>query len=170
MKLTAYSLDNPLPTYQIRAVYDDSTIRVYQAYANEIADTALAAGRFVSPPFSMTRMTWVKPSFLWMIYRSGWAQKDARQVRVLAIDITREGFDWALANACLSACPSHGAQEDWRRRKDAMPNVVQWDPEKDIFLQPLPHRFVQIGIGAAVVPAYVNDWIKGIEGYDASGR
>lgn len=163
MRLTSYPLDKPLPTYQIRAAYDDDTIRVYQAYSNDIADAALANGTFASPPFSMTRMTWIKPSFLWMMYRSGWAQKDARQVRILALDITRTGFDWALANACLSACPPHVSLDDWRRRKDAMPNVVQWDPEKNIYLQPLPHRSVQIGIGAAAVQAYVHDWIKRVE-------
>jgi hypothetical protein len=27
------------------------------------------------PPFKVDRMTWVKPSFLWMTYRSGWATK-----------------------------------------------------------------------------------------------
>ncbi|WP_458785448.1 DUF4291 family protein [Vallitalea sediminicola] len=25
--------------------------------------------------FKLNRMTWVKPSFLWMMYRSGWAKK-----------------------------------------------------------------------------------------------
>ncbi|MGV3550510.1 DUF4291 domain-containing protein [Rhizobium sp.] len=163
MRLTPYTINESLPIFQIRAAYTDSSIRVYHAYSDDIADAALKAGTFVSPPFSMTRMTWIKPSFLWMMYRSGWAQKDMRQVRVLAIDIGREGFDWALANACLSACPPHMSQEDWRKRKTAMPNVVQWDPEKDIFLQPLPHRSVQIGIGAAAVPAYVQEWIKSVE-------
>lgn len=163
MRLTPYAFDQPLPIYQIRAAYDDNLIRVYQAYSNEIADSALANGTFVSPPFAMTRMTWIKPSFLWMMYRSGWAQKDVRQVRILALDITRKGFDWALANACLSACPPHVLPDDWRRRKDAMPNVVQWDPEKNIYLQPLPHRSVQVGIGAAAVQAYVHDWIQRVE-------
>jgi hypothetical protein len=162
MRLTPYTIENPLPTYQIRAAFDARTIRVYQAYSDEIADAALPNGTFVSPPFSMTRMTWIKPSFLWMMYRSGWAQKDARQARVLAIDLTREGFDWALANACLSACPVHMSHEEWRRRKDAVPNVVQWDPEKDIFLTPQSHRSVQIGIGASVVKTYVHDWIQQI--------
>lgn len=48
------------PVRQIRAVYDDKTLRVYQAYSDAIADTALHHGRFVSPPFSMTRMTWIE--------------------------------------------------------------------------------------------------------------
>ena len=52
----------------IYAVFDDKTIRVYQAYNDEIADEALKLGRFGSK-FSLTRMTWIKPSFLWMMYR-----------------------------------------------------------------------------------------------------
>jgi hypothetical protein len=68
-----------IPKRQIRAVYDTDTIRVYQAYSDVIADAALMNGFFVSPPFKMSRMTWIKPSFLWMMYRSGWAKKDEGQ-------------------------------------------------------------------------------------------
>jgi len=46
---------------EIRAVYDDATITVYQAYREEIGRPALACGRFV-PPFSLNRMTWIKPN------------------------------------------------------------------------------------------------------------
>jgi len=47
-------------------------------------------------------MTWIKPSFLWMMYRCGWGLKDENQKRVLAIDIDRAGFERALSMACLS--------------------------------------------------------------------
>ena len=75
----------------IYAVFDDKTIRVYQAYNNEIADEALKLGK-VGSKFSLTRMTWIKPSILWMMYRSGWATKQGQE-RILAIDLKREGFD-----------------------------------------------------------------------------
>lgn len=81
-----------IPQHQIRALYDERTIRVYQAYSDEIADSAIAHGSFVSPPFKMDRMTWIKPSFLWMMYCAGWGFKDADQRRILAIDISHEGF------------------------------------------------------------------------------
>ena len=58
------------PARQVRAVFDAETVIVYQAYRHAIADAALAAGTFVAP-FSMNRMTWIKPSFLWMMYRCG---------------------------------------------------------------------------------------------------
>src|SRR5215813_10078591 len=93
---------NNVPQNQIRAVYDDRTIRVYQAYNDDIADTALSHGTFVSPPFKMERMTWIKPSFLWMMYRAGWGYKDKDQRRILAIDVLRSGFDWAVVHGCQS--------------------------------------------------------------------
>jgi Domain of unknown function (DUF4291) len=139
------------PLHQIRAVYDEQTIRVYQAYSDQIADSALAHGTFVSPPFKMERMTWIKPSFLWMMYRSGWGLKDAGQSRILAIDITREGFEWALAHSCLSHPDPSMNQDEWKRLKNESPVRIQWDPERNLLLQPLPHRAIQIGLGKVAV-------------------
>ena len=48
-----------IPVRQIRAVYDADTIRVYQAYNDAIADSALAHGTFIAPPYKKTRMTWI---------------------------------------------------------------------------------------------------------------
>ena len=82
---------------KIYAKYDDKTIRVYQAYNDVIADEAIKLGTF-GEYFSLTRMTWIKPSFLWMMYRCGWAEKE-NQERVLAIDIKREDFDEIVKNS-----------------------------------------------------------------------
>lgn len=84
----------------IRAEHTEYSITVYQAYSDAIADAALAAGTFVSP-FKRERRTWTKPSFLWMAYRCGWGRKPDQE-RVLAVEITRDGFEWALDHACLS--------------------------------------------------------------------
>lgn len=150
------------PLNQIRAVHDARTVRVYQAYNAAIADAALRRGTFVSPPFSMTRMTWIKPSFLWMAYRAGWGFKDPGQSRILAIDITREGFDWALDHACLSHPPEGMSDSDWEAMKAAHPVRIQWDPERDLHHNPLAHRAIQVGIRGEAVARYVNDWIVGV--------
>ena len=84
---------------QVRARHDDETLVVYQAYSPAIAEPAVAAGTFVAP-FKRERMTWIKPSFNWMMYRCGWATKPGQE-RVLAVTITRAGFDWALEHSCL---------------------------------------------------------------------
>lgn len=148
-----------IPLRQVRAAFDDSTITVYQAYSPEIADAALAAGRFV-PPFSRSRMTWVKPSFLWMMYRCGWATKPGQE-RVLAVRLSRTGFEQPLSLACLShfdpaVYPDHDA---WQRRKETSPVRVQWDPERTAALDPLPWRSLQVGIGGDAVDRYVDDWV-----------
>jgi len=58
------------PLREIRADFDRTTIVVYQAYGAAIAKPALENQKFVSP-FSFNRMTWIKPSFLWLMERSG---------------------------------------------------------------------------------------------------
>lgn len=42
---------------------------VYQAYSPSIGVEAARRGHFLVPGFSMDRMTWIKPNFLWMAYR-----------------------------------------------------------------------------------------------------
>ncbi|ADC61489.1 DUF4291 domain-containing protein [Allochromatium vinosum] len=153
-----------MPENSVRAIFDDKTIRVYQAYRADIALPALAAGRFV-PPFKMDRMTWIKPSFGWMMYRSGYASKPGQEF-VLGIDITRDGFEWALAHATLSSFkPSvHPSYEVWKADIESKPVRVQWDPERDWKLQPIRGvRAVQIGLSREAIKYYARDWIVKIE-------
>ncbi len=148
-----------VPFRQIRARYTATTITVYQAYRPEIAEPALAAGRFV-PPFKRDRMTWIKPSFRWMMYRCGWAAKPGQEY-VLAVEITRAGFEAALAEAC----PSHPMDESraaWARRLRTSPVRVQWDPERSLHLQPLPHRSLQVGLAGEAARRYADEWTVGI--------
>jgi hypothetical protein len=135
---------------------------VYQAYPAAIADAALAAGRFVTP-FKRDRMTWIKPSLLWMAYRSGWATK-LDQERVLAVEITRIGFEWALEHSCLShfETATYASHQAWVARKHISPVRIQWDPERDLHHQPLEHRSIQIGLGGIAVDEYVDNWIVAI--------
>lgn len=152
-----------LPAFrQVRAQYTATTLTVYQAYSPAIAEPAVAAGRFV-PPFKPDRMTWVKPSFLWMAYRSGWATKPGQE-RVLAIEITRQGFEWALAHASLSHFePGTYADHDaWAAAKARSPVRIQWDPERDLDLAPLGHRAIQVGLSGPAVGHYVDDWTTAI--------
>ncbi len=149
---------------QIRAHYTNDFIRVYQAYSSLIGNSALTNNTFVSPPFKMERMTWIKPSFLWMAYRAGWGLKDDGQKIILAIDISHEGFLWALENACLSAFNPqfYQSKEEWQAQKAVSPVRIQWDPERDIQLEKLDYRAIQIGLSGEAVQRYVNDWIINI--------
>lgn len=148
----------------IRAVYDNDTIIVYQAFNKNIAESAVNNQTFISPPFKKERMTWIKPSFLWMMYRSGWATKE-NQENILAIKIKRSGFEWAIKNSCLSHFDDsiHVSHDDWKERLQKSPVRIQWDPEKDIFLNPLNYRSIQIGLSGIAVEQYITDWIISID-------
>lgn len=63
---------------KINAIYNDKTIRVYQAFNEQIATEAVKLGTF-GESFRRGRMTWIKPSFLWIMYRSGWAEKENQE-------------------------------------------------------------------------------------------
>lgn len=148
---------------QIRAYFTDDLIRVYQAYSASIADSAVANNTFISPPFSMTRMTWIKPSFFWMMYRAGWATKQGQE-RILAIDITREGFEWAINHSALSHFDPkvYQSKEQWANATKNTDVVIQWDPERNMFLEKQDYRSIQIGIRNKAVNLYVNQWINNI--------
>ncbi|MBA8956974.1 DUF4291 domain-containing protein [Actinomadura namibiensis] len=150
-------------THQIRARYDRDSITVYQAFRPEIADAACAAGRFV-PPFSRERMTWIKPSFLWLMARSDWARKPGQE-RVLAVRITRAGWEEALS----LAVPTHPDRRvfrdsgEWRRRFAESVVHVQWDPERTLRGAKLEDRSIQIGLSRHVIDRYADEWTLEIE-------
>jgi hypothetical protein len=151
------------PPRQIRAVFDDATITVYQAFSASIAIPAVSSGTLAETAFKFDRMTWIKPSFLWMMYRSGWASKPGQE-HVLAIQMTRAGFDEALSQACLTHFDS-GVYPDrltWTERKRNSPVRVQWDPERNLAGESLPWRSIQIGLGGQAVEHYVSSWVVNI--------
>lgn len=151
-----------VPVREVRAVFTEQTVTVYQAFSPRIAVPAIAIGRF-APPFKRERMTWIKPSLLWMAYRSDWATKPGQE-RVLSIEVTRAGFEWALSNACLSHFDPvlHESHEHWVNRLAESPVRIQWDPERSLTLKPLPYRTIQIGLGGEAVDRYVDEWIVDI--------
>ena len=149
--------------HEIRAVYSQETIRVYQAYPHDIADEAVRLGTF-GQRFKMDRMTWIKPSFLWMMYRCGWAEKE-NQERVLAIDIKRSAFDYIVQNAIISTYSEEMGipYEEWKQRIKRSEIRCQWDPERDMLGNPLEYRSIQLGLRGQAVYSYVHDWIIKLE-------
>ncbi|MER6416374.1 DUF4291 domain-containing protein [Streptomyces humidus] len=150
------------PERQIRALYTASTVTVYQAYAPEIGLPAAQHGHFPAA-WKRDRMTWIKPSFLWMMYRCGWGLKEGQET-VLAVEIQRNGFEWALRHACLShhVPELYADQADWKRQLKRSPARVQWDPERDLRLQPLPYRSLQLGLSGEAVRRYADEWTVAI--------
>ena len=83
---------------------------------------------------------------------------------MLAVEITREGFEWALAHSSLSHFEreTYADHDAWKAAKDASPVRIQWDPERNLNLAPLEHRAIQIGLSGEAVPRYVDEWTVSI--------
>ena len=142
----------------IRALYDKDCITVYQAYSAEIAEAAVREQKLsASPAFRLDRMTWIKPSWCWMMYRSGYSYKDERQARILAIRIRHENFYTILRHARLADRP----KKDGEKAGDSV--IVQWDPERSPGIAKLEYRSLQVGIPRHLAEKYVEDWIESIE-------
>ncbi|MFD8685517.1 DUF4291 domain-containing protein [Streptomyces sp. NPDC059651] len=150
------------PQHEIRALHTDTTVTVYQAYSPALGLPAARDGRF-PPAWKRDRMTWIKPSFLWMMYRCGWAAKEGQET-VLAVEISREGFDWALGNAALSHYERgvHPDRATWQRSLRGAPARVQWDPERDLHLNRLPYRSLQLGLSGEASRRYADEWTVAI--------
>jgi len=86
----------PAQGRHVLAQFDDDTVVVYQAFRPSIGHAAAAEGRLGGGGFSFERMSWIKPNFLWMMFRSGWGTKVDQEV-TLAVTLRREGFDAILA-------------------------------------------------------------------------
>jgi hypothetical protein len=148
----------------VRAKFDNLRIVIYQAFNERIAKNALEMQTLSScPDFKSDRMTWIKPSFLWMMYRSGWATKK-NQEHILKISIKRSGFEWALENSCLSYFDkkTYGSLENWKEKLYTSPVRIQWDPERNLLLEALPSRTIQIGLSGIAVQEYTHHWIEKI--------
>lgn len=148
-----------IPYRQIRADFDADSIVVYQAYNAAIADKALVAQAFVAP-FSYSRMTWIKPSFLWMMERSGWAGKKDQE-RILAVRIGRKDWETALEAAVVTSPGSQDA-DSWRDQLKNSPIRLQWDPERSLRGGKLEYRSIQIGIARTWSERYATEWVREI--------
>jgi hypothetical protein len=143
----------------ILAQHDDESVIVYQAYSHEIARFALSHQRF-GGPFSLGRMSWIKPNFLWMMYRSGWGTKPAQEV-VLAIRLQRAAFEHLLAGAVYSSFQHglHPDREAWQRDVARSDVRLQWDPDHAPGGARLERRAIQLGLRGEALRRYAGEWI-----------
>jgi hypothetical protein len=148
----------------ILAQFDEEGVIVYQAYRSAIGHFAATHGYFGGEHFSMTRMSWIKPNFFWMMYRSGWGQKEGQEV-VLAVKIKRAAFDTILANA---VCSKHNPdlypnEKDWKRAISNSNVRLQWDPDHSPTGSKLERKAIQLGLRGDMLALYAREWIIWIE-------
>ena len=75
--------------YVFEADFDDEGVYFYQAYNHNIANWAMEHQKLGGPEFNPTRITWIKPSLAWVLYRSGYARK-RNQERILKVKLSHE--------------------------------------------------------------------------------
>jgi hypothetical protein len=151
----------------ILAQFDQDSVVVYQAYRREIGHFAVEH-QFFGGEFKLDRMSWIKPNFLWMMYRSGWGTKDGQEV-VLAVRITRKGFDQILAEAIYSNFTKniYSSQEAWQRAVSTSSVRLQWDPDHNPSGNKELRRAVQLGLRRNTLARYSKEWIISITNISA---
>ncbi len=153
----------PKSGYHIMAQYDEEEIIVYQSYRKEIGEFA-AKNQYFGGVFSLDRMTWIKPNFLWMMYRNGWGTKDGQEV-VLAIHLKISAFNKYLENAVYSSYSSslEMSHEDWKESVKTSSVRLQWDPDHDPYGNKLERRAIQIGLRDDFIKSFAKNDILLIE-------
>lgn len=147
----------------ILAQFDAETVVVYQAYRPEIGRFAAKHGYF-GGAFSLSRMSWVKPNFLWMMYRCGWGTKSDQEV-TLAVRIKRSAFDEMLRVAVPSSFDRSlfVDMQAWQQAVENSAVRLQWDPDHDPSGAPLERRAIQLGLRGSILERYAKEWIVEIE-------
>ena len=147
----------------ILAQYDAETIVVYQAYRPSIGNFAAEHGYF-GGEFSYSRMSWIKPNFLWMMYRSGWGTKEGQEV-TLAVRIRRSAFDAILKDAVYSTYVAdvYGDPIAWKKAVAGSDVRLQWDPDHSPAGGKLERRAIQLGLRGRTLAHFGREWIVDIE-------
>ncbi|SNR54204.1 DUF4291 domain-containing protein [Flavobacterium sp. ov086] len=153
----------PKSGYHIMAQYDEEEIIVYQSYRKEIGEFA-AKNQYFGGAFSLDRMTWIKPNFLWMMYRNGWGTKEGQET-VLAIHLKISAFNKYLQNAVYSSYSSslEMSHEEWQTQVKTSSVRLQWDPDHDPYGNKLERRAIQIGLRDDFIKSFAKEDIVLIE-------
>src|SRR5262249_45546510 len=143
----------------ILAQFDQESVVVYQAYRPAIGHFAATHGYF-GGEFNLSRMSWIKPNFMWMMYRSGWGTKPDQEV-TLAITIKREAFDLILSRAVHSTfVPEiYESHQFWQRELETSMVRLQWDPDHDPTGNKLERRAIQLGLRDEALRRFSREWI-----------
>lgn len=158
-----YQAGLPVAGRQIIAYQTAEDIVVYQAYKPAIADYAVAHQQFGGPAFSYNRMSWIKPNFLWMMYRCGWAEK-ADQERVLAIHLRKSDWEEILSKAVFSSFQPdiYETEAAWKARLASSEVRLQWDPDHDPYGGKLERKAIQIGMKGDILRRFGTQMIRKI--------
>lgn len=149
---------------QIIAQVCGDEIVVYQAYNTWIAKYAVEHQQPGGSNFSYNRMSWIKPNFLWMMFRCGWASKE-NQERVLALWLRKADFEVILSQAVHSSFQAndYSDRDVWKKDLEQKEVRLQWDPDHDPHGNKIGRRAIQLGLKGDVLEAFGRKMITRIE-------
>lgn len=142
----------PLTGRHINALVEEQTIAVYQAYRKSIADFAVNEQHLGGPDFSLNRMSWIKTSFLWMMFRSGWGKKEGQE-HILQLWIPKTFFNKILSTTVISSFSDeyYREHEQWKKELAISESRLQWDPDHDPFGRPMDRKAIQLGLKGSLL-------------------
>ncbi|SEJ44965.1 MULTISPECIES: DUF4291 domain-containing protein [unclassified Variovorax] len=150
----------PKSGQHILAHHDAHSVVVYQAYRPEIGEYAIRHGRLDGPAFSLSRMSWIKPNFLWMMYRSGWGTKEGQEV-TLGLRLRRAFFERVVREAVPSTFNASQAgypsREAWQEAVGRSEVRLQWDPDHSPRGGKLERRAIQLGLRGRTLAAFAHE-------------
>jgi len=152
---THYEQHVPQEGQHILAQLRGENIVVYQAFNPTISKYAVSHQCFGGAAYSFSRMSWIKPNFLWMMYRAGWASKE-NQERILAIEIPQVFFERLLEEAVYSSYKSahYSSRESWQAQVKQSDVRLQWDPDHNPYGAKLTRRAIQLGMRGNTLHAF----------------
>jgi Domain of unknown function (DUF4291) len=161
---TNYELGLPQSGQHILGQLRGENIIVYQAFNPAIANYAVQHQKFGGTAYSFSRMSWIKPNFLWMMYRAGWAMKEHQQ-RILAIEIPLTHFETILEQATYSSFQPdvYADKAAWEMALQTSEVRLQWDPDHNPSGAKLQRRAVQLGMKGDILKQFCTEWIVSIE-------
>lgn len=145
----------------IMAQFNAHEVVVYQAYRPEIGLYA-EQNQVFGGAFSYSRMSWIKPNFLWMMYRSGWAAKEGQEV-VLAIYLKREYFNSILSRAWPSQNCLGISDKEWKQGLNQSEVRLQWDPDHNPSGKAISRRAIQLGLRGEMLAPFKGEGVVRIE-------
>jgi Domain of unknown function (DUF4291) len=149
---------------QIIGQVQDGQMVVYQAFNPLIASYAVRNQKFGGNHYNFDRMSWIKPNFLWMMYRAGWAMKE-HQENILAIWLPVEKFIEIFNLAIHSSFVSkiYETEDAWKQKLQNSTVRLQWDPDHDPFGNKIERRAVQLGLKGETLYKFGTEWQTKIE-------
>jgi len=143
---------------------ENDNIVLYQAFNGHIAEHAVASQKFGGPHYSFNRMSWIKPGFLWMMYRAGWASKE-NQEQILAIKLPLIHFRSILKQATITSYDDKlfASHQEWKDELETTDVRLQWDPDHDPFGNKEERKAIQIGMKGETLRKFCTEWITQIE-------